>query len=240
MIQRIRAYLNAGVMIGGLTQPTEKGPPQGGPLSPLRSNILVDELDQELEARGHAFCRAADDCNLSVGSRRSGERVMASLTRWLEESMKLTVNRDQSAGDRPVNRVFLGYSFTVQYQTKIRGPQKTCRKLWGKLKERFRLGKGRNLGKFIQHTLNPVLRGWMNYFRLSETKGFAEERDGWSRRRLRCLLWRQGKRAATRFKRRVARGLDQARAHASASNGRGSWFNRGASPMHAAFPAKAF
>lgn len=240
MIKLIRAYLSAGVMIGGLSQPTVKGTPQGGPLSPLLSNILLDALDRELESRGHAFCRYADDCNIYVGSRRSGERVMDSLTGMLEGKLKLKVNREKSAVDRPVNRVFLGYSFTIQHETKIRVPEKTCRKMRDKLKERFHAGRGRNLEKFIRKTLNPLLRGWMNYFRLSETKGFAEELDSWIRRRLRAILWRQWKRAVTRFKRLVARGLETDRAHASASNGRGAWFNSGASHMHAAFPTKAF
>ena len=240
VIKLIRAYLNAGVMIGGLVEPTEKGTPQGGPLSPLLSNILLDELDTELEARGHAFCRYADDCNIYVATRRSGERVMVSATRFIEERMKLKVNRDKSAVDRPVTRVFLGYSFTAQHQPKIRVPQKTCQKMRAKLKELFRIGRGRKLENFIQTTLNPRLRGWMNYFRLSETRGFAEELDGWVRRRLRCILWRQWKRATTRFKRLVAQGLDQARAHKSASNGRGAWYNSGASHMHAAYPSKAF
>lgn len=240
MIKLIRAYLSAGVMIGGLSQPTVKGTPQGGPLSPLLSNILLDALDQELENRGHAFCRYADDCNIYVASKRSGERVMASLTGVLEGRLKLKVNREKSAVDRPVNRVFLGYSFTIHHETKIRVPVKTCRKMRDKLKERFRAGRGQKLEKFIQQTLNPLLRGWMNYFRLSETKGFAEELDGWIRRRLRAILWHQWKRPATRFKRLVAHGLETDRARASASNGRGAWFNSGASHMHAAFPAKAF
>lgn len=240
VIKLIRAYLNAGVMLGGLVQPTEKGTPQGGPLSPLLSNILLDELDQELEARGHAFCRYADDCNIYVATRRSGERVMASITGFLEGRMKLKVNRDKSAVDRPVNRVFLGYSFTAHRQPKIRVPEKTCRKMRAKLKEHFRQGRGRNVETMIRETLNPLLRGWMNYFHLSETKGFAEELDGWVRRRLRCIIWKQWKRAGTRFKRLLARGLDQARAHKSASNGRGSWYNSAASHMHAAYPSKAF
>jgi RNA-directed DNA polymerase len=154
--------------------------------------------------------------------------------------MKLKVNREKSAVDRPVNRVFLGYSFTIQRDTKIRVPEKSCMKMRAKIKELFRVGRERNLERFIKETLNPLLRGWITYFRLSETKGFAEELDGWIRRRLRCVLWRQWKRPATRFKRLVARGLDQTRAHASASNGHGAWFNSGASHMNAAFPRKAF
>jgi RNA-directed DNA polymerase len=239
-IKLIRAYLNSGVMTGGLIESTEKGTPQGGPLSPLLSNILLDALDNELETRGHAFCRYADDCNIYVATRRSGERVMTSLTRYIEERMKLKVNREKSAVDRPVNRVFLGYSFTAHPQPKIRVPEKTCQKMREKLKQRFRAGRGRNLENFIQKELNPLLRGWMNYFRLSETKRFAEALDSWVRRRLRCILWRQWKSAATRFKRLVSQGLDRVRAHKSASNGRGAWYNSAASHLHAAYPSKAF
>jgi RNA-directed DNA polymerase len=240
MVKLIRAFLRSGVMIGGVSQPSEKGTPQGGPLSPLLSNILLDDLDKELEKRGHAFCRYADDCNLYVATRRSGERVLASLSRFLEGKMKLKVNWAKSAVDRPVNRVFLGYSFTIHHQTKIRVPAKTCQKMRAKVKERFRQARGQNVARFIRETLNPLLRGWMNYFRLSETRGFAEELDGWIRRRLRAVIWRQWKRPATRFQRLRALGLDEARVHASGHNGRGAWFNSGASHMHAAFPAKAF
>lgn len=240
VIQLIRAYLNAGVMLGGLVQSTDKGTPQGGPLSPLLSNILLDDLDKELEKRGHAFCRYADDCNIYVASRRSGERVMASLIGYLEGTLKLKVNHAKSAVDRPVKRVFLGYSFTAQKDAKIRVPQKTCRKMREKLKELFSRGRGRNVGRLIHEALNPLLRGWMNYFRLSETKGFAEELDGWIRRRLRAILWRQWKKPATRRRRLRALGLDEDRARASAGNGHGAWVNSGGSHMHAALPAKAF
>jgi RNA-directed DNA polymerase len=240
MLTLIRSFLISGVMIGGLSQRTEKGTPQGGPLSPLLSNILLDDLDKELEKRGHCFCRYADDCNIYVGSRRGGERVMASITRFLEGKMKLKVNRGKSAVAQPVTRIFLGYSFTAHKEPKIRVPVKTCMKMRAKLKQRFRQGRGSNVERFIRETLNPLLRGWMNYFRLSETKGFAEELDGWIRRHLRCIIWLQWKNASTRFKRLRALGLEKDRAHKSASNGRGSWFNSGASHMNAALPAKSF
>jgi RNA-directed DNA polymerase len=240
MLKLIRSFLNSGVMAGGVTQPTEKGTPQGGPLSPLLSNVLLDDLDKELEKRGHRFCRYADDCNIYVGSRRGGERVMDSITRFLEGDMKLKVNREKSAVARPVTRLFLGYSFTAHKKVKIRVPEKTCRKMRAKMKQCFRQGRGRNVERFIRETLNPLLRGWMNYYRLSEAKGFAEELDGWVRRRLRCMIWRQWKRATTRFKRLRALGLEKDRAHKSASNGRGAWFNSGASHMNAALPAKSF
>ena len=240
MLKLVRAFLSSGAMVGGLTQPTEKGTPQGGPLSPLLSNILLDDLDKELEKRGHCFCRYADDCNIYVGSRKGGERVMASITGFLEGKMKLKVNREKSAVAFPVTRVFLGYSFTAHKQPKIRVPEKTCIKMRAKLKQRFRQGRGRNVGRFIRETLNPLLQGWMNYFHLSETKRFAETLDGWIRRHLRCMIWRQWKRSTTRFKRMRALGLEQDRAHKSASNGRGAWFNSGASHLNAALPAKSF
>jgi RNA-directed DNA polymerase len=165
---------------------------------------------------------------------------MRSLTGFLEGRMKLKVNRAKSAVDRPWRRTFLGYSFTVHTQTKITVPEKTCMKMREKLKGLFRMGRGRNLGCFIQEELNPLLRGWMNYFRLSETFGFADTLDQWIRRRLRLLLWVQWKRAATRLKRLLAAGLDKARAIACASNGRGPWFNSGASHMNHACPSQFF
>lgn len=238
VIKLIRAYLNAGVMIGGLTQPTEKGTPQGGPLSPLLSNILLDDLDKELESRGHAFCRYADDCNIYVASRRSGERVMASVTQFLEGRMKLKVNRDKSAVDRPVNRVFLGYSFMNEQRVRIRVPEKSCNKMREKLKEVFRRGKGRNLGKMIAKDLNPLLKGWMNYFRLSETRRFAEELDGWIRRRLRGLMWVQWKTRANRNRELVRRGLSKGTARLSAGNGRGPWYNSKMAFIQVAIPSK--
>jgi RNA-directed DNA polymerase len=240
MLKLIRAFLGSGVMIGGISQPTQKGTPQGGPLSPLLSNILLDDLDKELEKRGHRFCRYADDCNVYVGSRRGGERVMDSITRFLEGDMKLKVNREKSAVARPWVRIFLGYSFTHHKDPKIRVPQKTCMEMRAKLKQRFRQGRGRNVERFIRETLNPLLRGWMNYFRLSETKGFAEELDSWIRRRLRGLIWRQWKRPATRLRRLRGLGLEEAHASKGAKNGRGPWFNSGASHMNAALPAKSF
>lgn len=240
MLKLIRAFLRSGVMEGGLTQTTEKGTPQGGPLSPLLSNILLDDLDKELEKRRHCFCRYADDCNIYVATRRSGERVMESMTQFIEKKLKLKANRSKSAVDRPVNRTFIGFSFTIQKKPKIRVPKKSTKKMKGKLKDLFREGRGRNLFFFIKERLNPVLRGWINYFRLAETKGYAEELDSWIRRRLRAILWRQWKRPRTRFRRLVAAGLSEERARASAGNGHGPWFNAGASHMNAAFPKRYF
>lgn len=240
MLKLIRAFLTSGVMWGGVSRPTEKGTPQGGPLSPLLSNILLDDLDQELERRGHRFCRYADDCNIYVGSRRGGERVMVSLVRFLERRMKLKVNCEKSAVARSYGRVFLGYSFTVLSPPQLRVPEQSCRKLRTKLRERFRRGRGRRLEDIIEHELNPLLRGWIAYFQLSETKGFAEELDRWIRRRLRCVLWRQWKSPHTRYKRLRQLGLETDRARRAVGSGRGPW-NRSRSPeMGAALPPHRF
>jgi RNA-directed DNA polymerase len=240
MLKLIRSWLNAGVMINGQTEPTDKGTPQGGPLSPLLSNIILDDLDKELERRGHCFCRYADDCNIYVATQRSGERVLASITTYLENKLKLKVNHLKSAVDRPNRRVFLGYSFTSGKKPRIRVPAKSAQKMKSKLKQLFRKGRGRNVQRFIQETLNPVLRGWTNYFRLSQTKTFARELDEWLRHRLRCVIWRQWKRPRTRYKKLVQLGLRPERARKSSFNGRGPWFNSGASHMNAALPRKVF
>lgn len=236
----INLYLKAGVLTSSGEEATEKGTPQGGPLSPLLSNILLDDLDKELERRGHRFCRYADDCNIYVSSRRSGERVLESVSRYVEVKLKLKVNVQKSAVDRPWKRSFLGYSFTPHRNPKVRVPAKSVKRLRQNLKGLFRQGRGRNLRRFINETLNPMLRGWLNYFRLSETKGFAEELDGWVRRRLRLILWRQWKRGRTRYKRLMARGLAEERARKSAYNGFGPWWNSGASHMNDAFRKKYF
>ena len=218
----------------------QKGTPQGGPLSPLLSNIMLDDLDKELERRGHSFCRYADDCNIYVASRRSGERVMVSVTRFIENRLRLRVNREKTAVARPWHRKFLGYSFSWHIKTRIRVAKQSIERLKSNLKALFRKGRGRNLGRFIQEDLNPVLRGWSNYFRLSEFLGFAEELDQWVRRRLRCLLWRQWKRPWRRFQMLMEQGLSEERAARSAFNQRGPWFNAGASHMNQAFPKRYF
>jgi RNA-directed DNA polymerase len=236
----IRKYLQAGVMEEGLTVASVEGTPQGGPLSPLLSNIMLDDLDKELERRGHRFCRYADDCNVYVQSRHAGGRVMESLTRLLEQKLRLRVNREKSAVDRPWERKFLGYSMTFHRKALLKVAPQSVKRFRLKLKELFRSGRGRNLERFIRDDLNPVLRGWANYFHHSGTRGTFEELDGWLRRKLRCMLWRQWKRVWTRFKRLKARGLDEARAWKSVTNGRGSWWNSGASHMNEAFPKKYF
>jgi len=234
VLRLIRRYLQAGMMADGLVSARREGTPQGGPLSPLLSNILLDDLDKELERRGHAFCRYADDCNVYVQSRIAGERVMASLSRFLEKRLRLKVNTAKSAVDRPWNRRFLGYSMTFHKVPRLKVAPASVDRLRAKLRGIFRKGRGRNLQTVIEE-LTPVLRGWMNYFRLAEVKGVFEDLDSWIRRKLRCIIWRQWKRSYTRATRLMKRGLAEERAWRSASNGRGPWWNSGASHMNDAF-----
>ena len=235
----IRRYLTAGMMADGLVQPRTEGTPQGGPLSPLLSNILLTDLDRELERRGHAFCRYADDCNIYVGSERAGAELLSSLTGFLAERLKLMVNQAKSAVARPWQRKFLGYSMTWHPKPKLRIARSSWQKLTGKLRELWRAARGRRLGATIE-LLNAVLRGWAAYFKLAETKQALEQQDGWVRRKLRCVLWRQWKRPRTRQRNLMQRGLTRERAWRSAYNGRGPWWNAGASHMNAAFPKSWF
>ena len=240
VLRLIRRYLQAGMMSNGLTTVRREGTPQGGPLSPLLSNILLDELDKELERRGHKFCRYADDCNVYVQSRSAGERVLKSLTKFLERRLRLKVNAEKSAVARPWERKFLGYSFTRHREARLKVAATSVQRLKEKLREIFRRGRGRNLSKLIEEELTPLLRGWLNYFRLAEVKGIFDELDSWIRRKLRNLIWRKWKRPFTRMKQLMQRGLPKLQALKSATNGRGPWWNAGAAHMHAAFPKSYF
>jgi len=239
VLKLIRRYLEAGMMSEGVVSARTEGTPQGGPLSPLLSNILLTDLDRELERRGHRFCRYADDCNIYVKSQTAGQRAMAAITDYLERKLKLQVNRDKSAVARPWQRKFLGYSVTWHKQVRLKIADSSLQRLKDRVRELVVGNASRNLAVTIE-ALNPVLRGWASYFRLTEVNGVLEELDGWIRRKLRCLLWRQWKRPATRNKRLQARGLDKTRAWKSASNGRGPWWNAGASHMNAAYPKSFF
>jgi group II intron reverse transcriptase/maturase len=239
VLKLIRRYLEAGMMADGLVMLRTEGTPQGGPLSPLLSNILLTALDRELERRGHTFCRYADDCNIYVGSERAGVELLQSLTGFLEQRLKLKVNADKSAVARPWQRRFLGYSLTWHQKPKLRIAAPSLQKLTEKVRVLLRGARGRSLGTTIQ-TLNPVLRGWAAYFKLDETKRALEERDGWIRHKLRCILWRQWKRPYARARQLMQRGLTEERAWRSATNGRGPSWNAGASHMHAAFPKSWF
>ncbi|MBS0552392.1 MAG: group II intron reverse transcriptase/maturase, partial [Proteobacteria bacterium] len=232
-------YLEAGMMAEGVVSPRTQGTPQGGPLSPLLSNILLTELDRELERRGHAFCRYADDCNIYVRSHAAGERVLAGISQFLSERLKLTVNEAKSAVARPWERKFLGYSLTWHKAPKLRIAPTSLQRLEDKIREVLKGARGRSVRATIEE-LNPVLRGWAAYFKLTETKRALEELDGWLRRKLRCILWRQWKRPYTRAKNLMKAGLKEERAFRSALNQRGPWWNSGASHMNAAFPKSFF
>ena len=239
VLKLIRRYLEAGLIEGGVASARTEGTPQGGPLSPLLSNILLTDLDRELERRGHRFCRYADDCNLYVGGKRSGERVMTAITAFLERRLKLKVNAAKSAVARPWQRKFLGYSMTWHRKPKLKIAPPSRERFAEKIRQTLRSARGRSLKQIIAQ-LNPVLRGWMAYFRLIEVKGVLEELDGWVRHKLRALLWRQWKRNRTRAKNLMGRGLREPRAWQSATNGHGPWWNSGASHMNAAYPQSWF
>jgi RNA-directed DNA polymerase len=239
VLKLIRRFLQAGMMSEGLVEPRAEGTPQGGPLSPLLSNILLNDLDQELERRQLSFCRYADDCNIYVRSRVAGDRVMNGVRTFLEGALKLRINAEKSAVARPWERKFLGFSVTAHRESRLRIAPASVQRLRQKVRDLMRTGRGRSLAHTIED-LNPLLRGWINYFRLTESKGILEELDGWVRRRLRCLLWRQWKRPTTRASKLRALGLDHDRAFHSAGNGQGPWWNAGASHMNHALPAQYF
>ena len=240
VIHLIERYLGSGMMRNGVEEQRSKGTPQGSPLSPLLSNIVLDELDKELDKRGLSYVRYADDFQIYVKTKRSAERVKASTRRFIEKQLRLRVNEDKSAIGRPWERDFLGYSFTVEKQTRLKPSKRSIKRFRQKIKQQFRQGRGRNLSRFIREDLNPILRGWINYFSQSQTKGFAEELDSWIRRHLRKIKWRQWKRPWTRMQELIRYGLSQHKAVQSAFNQRGPWWNAGASHMHLAFPGIYF
>ncbi len=237
ILRLIRRYLQAGMMEDGIVSQRSEGTPQGGPLSPLLSNVLLDELDRELQQRGHCFVRYADDCNIYVRSRRAGQRVLDSTERFLKKRLRLKVNREKSAVDRPWKRKFLGYTFTMHFQPKLKVAPESVKRLKGRLREMFRRGRGRSLRRVIGE-LRPVLVGWVSYYRKSGVRNVFEQLDQWIRRKLRAILWRQWKRNWTRAKEMIRRGLSHEQAWTSATNGRGPWWNAGASHMNRAVPTR--
>jgi RNA-directed DNA polymerase len=235
VLRLIRRFLEAGVMGGGLVSQHTEGTPQGGPLSPLLSNILLDELDKELERRGHRFVRYADDCNVYVQSQAAGERVMASLERFLRERLRLKVNRDKSAVARPWERKFLGYTVTQEKRPKLKVAPQSVKRLRDKLQPIFRAGRGRPLARTIQ-ALDRILIGWRAYFRKAEVLRIFEDLDGWIRRKLRCMIWRQWKRPNIRERQLKRRGISPVDAKATAYNGRGPWYSAGSQWVGKAIP----
>jgi len=222
ILKLIRAYLNAGVMVGGITKATVEGTSQGGPISPLLANILLDELDKELTRRGHRFVRYADDCNTFVRSKRAGERVMDSITRFVEGKLKLKVNKDKSAVDRPWKRKFLGFSFVASRDILIRLAPKTIVRFKDHIRELTSRSKPVPMEIRIKR-INTFLMGWIGYFRLASAKRHCVEFDGWIRRRLRMCLWKQWKRIKTRWRNLRALGVSEWIARMMANSRRGPW-----------------
>ncbi len=222
MLKLIRGFLNSGVMENGLVGPTGEGTPQGGPLSPLLSNLLLDELDRELEQRRHRFVRYADDCNIYVKSERAGQRVMEGVKRFLTRRLKLKVNESKSAVARPRNRKFLGFSFTSGEVIRRRmAPQSILR-----FKERIRELTRRTRGISIERMIGELRRymiGWRGYFGFCETPSILSTLDGWTRRRLRCFLWKQWRRGKIRFKELRNRGISVDLAAETVGSAHGPW-----------------
>jgi RNA-directed DNA polymerase len=222
MLKLIRAFLKAGVMEGGLVSPVDEGTPQGGPLSPLLSNIVLDEFDRELERRGLRFARYADDCNVYVRSRRAGERVMASITRFITTRLKLKVNEQKSAVARPWERKFLGFSFTANREPKRRIAPKAVLRFKEKVRELTRRTRGVSTERMAEE-LARYLRGWLGYFGKCETPFVLEELERWFRRRLRSVIWKQWKRGSVRFVELRKRGVNYHLAARTAGSAHGPW-----------------
>src|SRR3989442_1095919 len=218
----LRAFLQAGVMENGLVSPSEEGTPQGGPLSPVVSNIVLNELDQELERRGHRFTRYADDCNIYVRSRRAGERVMSSVTRLLTTKLKLRVNSEKSAVARPWERKFLGFSFTNHKQPKRRLAPKTVARFKERVRGLTSRTRGISLVRMV-HDLAKYLRGWIGYFGRCETPEVLAKLEKWLRRRLRSMVWKQWKRGTTRYRELRQRGIAAQDAAKTAGSSHGPW-----------------
>ena len=240
VLRIIRSFLQAGIMENGLTTPATEGTPQGGPLSPLLSNIMLNELDRELERRGHVFCRYADDCNIYVRTEKAGQRVMESIKEYLEKKLKLKVNEKKSAVARPWERKFLGYSFTSHRVTKLRPAKEAIKKMKEKVREKCREGRGQNLKDFIRRSLNPQLRGWANYFKIVETPSPLEKLEGWIRRKLRCIIWKQQKKGKTRREAMIKKGANLSKAWQATWNNKGPWRNAKSEGMHQAYSNKYF
>jgi len=231
VLRLIRSYLEAGVMKDGVCVRREDGTPQGGPLSPLLANIMLDDLDRFLEKRGHRFCRYADDCNVYVRSKRSGERVMAAMRRYLTAELSLRVNEAKSAVDRASRRKFLGYSF--HRQSKLRIASKSIERLKAKVRELTRRGRSMNLQERLQ-VLSRYLRGWMTYFALTEAPSVLRELDKWIARRVRASVWKTWKRTRTRIRKLRSLGAGEDRVMQTANCRRGPWYIAGGSTLNAA------
>ncbi len=212
VLKLIRAYLNSGVMVKGVVLDTAEGTPQGGPLSPLLSNIMLDDLDKELERRGHKFVRYADDCNIYVRTQRAGERVMGSVKRFLEKKLKLKVNPKKSKVERASRAKFLGFSFYKRKgEVHIRVAKRSLERFRDKLRGLTKRTRSGKLEEVIE-AINQYTMGWIAYYRLADTPRVFEELDGWTRRRLRQMVWKRWKRGTTRYRKLVKLGVPRERA----------------------------
>jgi RNA-directed DNA polymerase len=239
MLKLIRAFLTAGVMEDGLVSPVDEGTPQGGPLSPLLSNIVLDEFDRELERRGLRHARYADDCNVYVRSRRAGERVMASITRFITTKLKLKVNQQKSAVARPWERKFLGFSFTANRGPKRRIAPKAVVRFKMKVRELTQRSKGVSVERMAE-PLARYLQGWIGYFGKCETPSVLESLEAWTRRRLRSAIWRQWRLGSTKFAELRKRGVGHDLAAQTAGSGHGPWRLADSPGLHRALPNAYF
>ena len=220
LLKLVRRFLQAGMMSHGVCVQSDEGTPQGGPLSPLLANLLLDDFDKELERRGHCFCRYADDCNIYVHSLKAGERVLDSVTRFLEKRLKLKVNRRKSAVAYVQERKFLGYRLLSGGKLGI-APQSVAR-----IKEKVRAITKRNRGRSLErivNELNSLIRGWVNYYRYAQAKGTMQQLDQWVRRKLRCYRLKQCKRAVGIARFLMERGIKPDQAWALGGSGKGWW-----------------
>ena len=222
VLRLIRGYLQAGVMENGLVSAIDKGTPQGGPLSPLLSNLVLDELDQELERRGHRFVRYADDCNIYVRSERAGRRVMASVTRFLTQKLKLKVNAKKSGVARPWKRKFLGFSVTANRAPKRRISPEATQRFKGRVRTLTRRTRGVSIEQMVEE-LNRYLMGWLGYYGFCQTPSVLRSLEAWVRRRLRCCMWKQWKRGRRRYTALRARGVGRDLAAQTAGSPHGPW-----------------
>ncbi|KOS63550.1 group II intron reverse transcriptase/maturase [Lysinibacillus agricola] len=222
LLKLIRKYLQAGVMINGVVSSTEEGTPQGGPLSPLLSNIVLDELDKELEKRGHKFVRYADDCNIYVKSKRAGERTIASVQRFIEGTLRLKVNESKSAVDRPWNRKFLGFSFTHHKEPKVRVAKTSLQRMKKKIRE-ITSRKMPFPMEYRIEKLNQYLIGWCGYFALADTPSIFSRLDSWIKRRLRMCLWKNWKKPRTRVRNLIRLKVPYGKAYEWGNTRKGYW-----------------
>ena len=235
LLRVVRRYLEAGVMINGVVIEREEGTPQGGPLSPLLANILLDELDRELERRGHCFCRYADDCNIYVQSQRAGERVMASVSRFLETKLRLRVNREKSAVARPSQRKFLGYRILGSKKARLGIAPKSLKQAKDTIRRITKRNRGVSLGRVLEE-LRTFTDGWVAYFWRARTPSVFQELDEWIRRRLRCYQWKQWKKPRRRARELRRAGVGRYLAYGVAYDGPGLWRVAGCPAMSRALP----